>query len=63
MNPFDSGIVRLCALALAIAAFVVLYEIWLRLLGVIIIPDNAIGSLPTCSWRSGKGSPAHNPEL
>jgi uncharacterized membrane protein YqiK len=43
MNPFDSGIVRLCALALAIAAFVVLYKIWLRLLGVIIIPDNAIG--------------------
>jgi len=43
MSLFDSRVVEICALAVAIAAFLALYKVWLRLLGIIIIPDNAIG--------------------
>jgi uncharacterized membrane protein YqiK len=43
MTSFNSGIVQICVLGLAIAVFLALYKFWLRFLGIVIIPDNAIG--------------------
>ena len=43
MTFFDSRIVEICVIALGIAVLLALYKVWLRLLGIVTIPDSAIG--------------------
>ncbi len=43
MITFDNRIVELGAIALAIVVLLAFFRVWLRLLGIVTIPDNAIG--------------------
>lgn len=45
MSLFDSRVVEICALAVAIAAFLALYKVWLRLLGIVTIPGQSASAV------------------